>query len=48
VYLRDPAAADGPLAVAGLRQPIRVAGAAFGPLSANNGAAQRAPWISSM
>jgi phenylalanyl-tRNA synthetase beta chain len=31
VYLRDPAAADGPLAVAGLRQPIHVAGAAFGP-----------------
>ena len=31
VYLRDPAAADGPLAVAGLRQPLRVAGAAFGP-----------------
>jgi phenylalanyl-tRNA synthetase beta chain len=31
VYLRDAAAADGPLAVAGLRQPIRVGGAAFGP-----------------
>jgi phenylalanyl-tRNA synthetase beta chain len=31
VYLRDSAALDGPLAVAGLRQPIRVAGAAFGP-----------------
>jgi phenylalanyl-tRNA synthetase beta chain len=31
VYLRDAAAGDGPLAVAGLRQPIRVAGAAFGP-----------------
>ena len=31
VYLRDAAAQDGPLAVAGLRQPIRVAGAAFGP-----------------
>ena len=31
VYLRDPAAADGPLTVAGLRQPVRVAGAAFGP-----------------
>ena len=30
VYLRDPAAADGPLAVAGLRQPVRIAGAAFG------------------
>ena len=31
VYLRDAAAVDGPLTVAGLRQPIRVAGAAFGP-----------------
>ncbi len=31
VYLRDPAAVDGPLEVAGLRQPIRVAAAAFGP-----------------
>lgn len=31
VYLRDPAAAEGPLEVAGLRQPIHVAGAAFGP-----------------
>ena len=30
-YLRDAAAADGPLAVAGLRQPVRIAGAAFGP-----------------
>jgi len=31
VYLRDASAKDGPLEVAGLRQPIRVAGAAFGP-----------------
>ncbi len=31
VYLRDAAAVDGPLSVAGLRQPVRVAGAAFGP-----------------
>jgi phenylalanyl-tRNA synthetase beta chain len=31
VYLRDPAARDGPLAVAGLRQPVRVGAAAFGP-----------------
>ncbi len=31
VYLRDAAAADGPLSVAGLRQPVLVAGAAFGP-----------------
>jgi phenylalanyl-tRNA synthetase beta chain len=31
VYLRDAAALDGPLQVAGLRQPVRVGGAAFGP-----------------
>ena len=31
VYLRDAAVADGPLSVAGLRQPVRVGGAAFGP-----------------
>ena len=31
VFLREPAATDGPLAVAGLRQPVRVGGAAFGP-----------------
>jgi phenylalanyl-tRNA synthetase beta chain len=31
VYLRDATAADGPISVAGLRQPMRVAGAAFGP-----------------
>jgi len=31
VFLRDPAAADGPLSVAGVRQPMRVAAAAFGP-----------------
>ena len=31
VYLRDPKAPDGPLQVAGLRQPVRIAGAAFGP-----------------
>jgi len=30
VYLRDAAAPDGPLAVAGLRQPARVAGLAYG------------------
>ena len=30
VFLRDPAAQDGPLAVAGLRQPTRVAAAAYG------------------
>lgn len=31
VFLRDPAAADGPLSLAGLRQPLRVGAAAFGP-----------------
>jgi len=31
VFLRDPAAADGPLAVAGLRQPMRLAALAYGP-----------------
>ena len=31
VFLRDPAAPAGPLAVPGLRQPLRVAAAAFGP-----------------
>ncbi|MGE5638578.1 MAG: phenylalanine--tRNA ligase subunit beta [Clostridia bacterium] len=32
VYLRDPAAEAGPLSVAGVRQPMRIAAAAFGPL----------------
>jgi phenylalanyl-tRNA synthetase beta chain len=31
VYRRDPAAADGPLDVGGLRQPMLVAAAAYGP-----------------
>jgi phenylalanyl-tRNA synthetase beta chain len=31
VYLRDPAATDGPLSVAGVTQPVRVGAAAFGP-----------------
>jgi phenylalanyl-tRNA synthetase beta chain len=31
VFLRDPSAQDGPLAVRGLRQPLRVAAAAYGP-----------------
>lgn len=30
-FLRDATSADGPLSVAGLRQPMRVAAAAFGP-----------------
>jgi phenylalanyl-tRNA synthetase beta chain len=43
VYLRDAAAADGPLQVAGLRQPVRVGGAAFGPaLDEQWGSAARA------
>ena len=43
VYLRDAAAADGPLQVAGLRQPMRVGGAAFGPaLDEQWGSAARA------
>ena len=31
VFIRDPQAKDGPLAVGGLRQPIRIAAAAYGP-----------------
>jgi phenylalanyl-tRNA synthetase beta chain len=31
VFTRDPAAPDGPLSVAGVRQPMRVGAAAFGP-----------------
>jgi phenylalanyl-tRNA synthetase beta chain len=31
-FLRDPSVKDGPLEVAGIRQPMRVAGAAFGPI----------------
>jgi phenylalanyl-tRNA synthetase beta chain len=31
VFLRDAAAQDGPLSVAGVRQPMRVAAAAYGP-----------------
>jgi phenylalanyl-tRNA synthetase beta chain len=33
VFLRDPAMKDGPLSVAGVRQPIRIAAAAYGPAS---------------
>ena len=35
VFLRDPAAQDGPLSVAGVSQPVRIAAAAFGPAAAN-------------
>ncbi len=31
VYFRDAATVDGPLSVAGLRQPVRLAGLAYGP-----------------
>src|SRR5207247_8800783 len=31
VFLRDAASAGGPLAVGGLRQPMRIAAAAYGP-----------------
>jgi phenylalanyl-tRNA synthetase beta chain len=31
VFFRDPAAEDGPLAVRGVRQPLRIAAAAYGP-----------------
>jgi phenylalanyl-tRNA synthetase beta chain len=34
VFLRDAQAGDGPLSVAGVRQPIRIAAAAYGPLQA--------------
>jgi phenylalanyl-tRNA synthetase beta chain len=34
VYLRDPQAKDGPLSVGGLRQPMRIAAAAYGPAHA--------------
>jgi phenylalanyl-tRNA synthetase beta chain len=33
VFLRDQTVVDGPLAVAGLRQPMRIAAAAYGPAS---------------
>ena len=42
VFLRDPAAPDGPLSVGGLRQPIRIAAAAYGPSSEQWDAAARA------
>jgi phenylalanyl-tRNA synthetase beta chain len=35
VFLRDPAAPDGPLSVQGLRQPLRIAAAAYGPALAS-------------
>ena len=34
VFMRDPSSADGPGAVAGVRQPMRLAGLVYGPASA--------------
>ena len=42
VFLRDPAAQDGPLSVSGVRQPIRIAAAAYGPAGDAWDAAPRA------
>ena len=43
VFLRDPSSPDGPLAVQGVRQPMRIAAAAFGPAAAGDwGAPERA------
>jgi len=42
VFLRDPAAEDGPLSVGGVRQPMRIAAAAYGPSSEQWDAAARA------
>ncbi|HEU5175827.1 MAG TPA: phenylalanine--tRNA ligase subunit beta [Burkholderiales bacterium] len=41
VFLRDPAAKDGPLAVGGLRQPMRIAAAAYGAAAEQWDAAAR-------
>ncbi len=42
VYRKDPAAADGPLAVAGVEQPLRLAALAYGPaVPAQWGSAER-------
>ena len=43
VYLRDAAAPDGPLSVRGLRQPTRVAAAAYGPALAEQWDAPERP-----
>jgi phenylalanyl-tRNA synthetase beta chain len=42
VFLRDPAAPDGPLSVGGVRQPMRIAAAAYGPASEQWDGAPRA------
>ena len=47
VFLRDAQAEDGPLSVAGVRQPIRVAAAAYGPAHAEQWDGAPRAWISS-
>ncbi len=47
VFLRDPGAQEGPLDVAGIRQPMRVAAAAFGRPPPSNGAWRSVPSTSS-
>ena len=43
VFLRDPQAPDGPLAVHGLRQPMRIGGAAYGPADEEQWGAEARP-----
>jgi phenylalanyl-tRNA synthetase beta chain len=43
VFLRAPGAPDGPLEVAGIRQPIRVGGAAYGPAAEEQWGVPRRP-----
>jgi phenylalanyl-tRNA synthetase beta chain len=47
VFLRDPGAMDGPLSVRGVRQPTRIAAAAYGPAHADqwDGAARAADFF---
>jgi phenylalanyl-tRNA synthetase beta chain len=42
-FLRDPGVKDGPLSVAGVRQPMRIAAAAFGPALAEQWGAPSRP-----
>jgi len=42
-FIRDPQAKDGPLAVRGLRQPMRIGAAAYGPAVEEQWAAQTRP-----
>jgi phenylalanyl-tRNA synthetase beta chain len=43
VFLRDPSSVDGPLSVAGVRQPMRIAAAAYGPAFAEQWDAPERP-----